>query len=124
MQINANLIFRYYGCVVLTPDQWPLQAPSVKEVGHVQPQAVGDQQEMAQLHLSAGFHALDCRPVEFGRVGEAFLGEVEVQPSYSDAVSGGPAGVEDPLGLVGWHPPHATVIMVLSQQQNCRFIRS
>lgn len=88
------------------------------------PQRVGHTEQVTELHLGAGFHALDGRPVEAGVVGEALLGEVEVQPAYSYAVSGGPASVGDPLGLVGWHSPHALRIMVASQQQNCRIIRS
>lgn len=87
------------------------------------PQRVGDMEQVTELHLGAGFHALDRRPVEAGVVGEAFLGEVEVQPPYPDAVACCSAGVDDPLGLV-WHPPHALRIMVDSQQQICRIIRS
>jgi hypothetical protein len=40
-----------------------------------------------------------------------------VQPSHTDAVPDGPAGVDDPLGLVGWHPSNALSIMIVSQQQ-------
>jgi hypothetical protein len=40
-----------------------------------------------------------------------------VQPAYADAVAGGSAGVEDPLGLIGWHPTNLLPIMIISQQQ-------
>lgn len=87
------------------------------------PQRLGDMQQVTEFHLLAGFHALDCRPVEAGVVGEGFLGEVEVQPPYPDAVACCSAGVEDPLGLV-WHPPNASAKMILSQQQFCGIKRS
>ena len=78
---------------------------------------VSDEQEMAQFHLAAGFHALDRRPVESGRVGEGLLGHVLVQPSHADAVAGGPAGIENPLGLIGWHGLNRLRAMIISQQQ-------
>jgi hypothetical protein len=41
-----------------------------------------------------------------------------VQPADPDAVAGGPAGVENPLRVVGgWHPTNALAIMIISQQQ-------
>jgi hypothetical protein len=96
----------------------------VEEVGDVHPQRVRHVQEMAELHLVPGFHALDRRPVEAGCVGEGFLGEVEVQPSYSDAVADVSSGVEDPLGLIGWHAVNRIRIMIISQQQICGINRS
>jgi hypothetical protein len=47
-----------------------------------------------------------------------------VQPSDADAVAGGSAGVEDPLGLIGWHPLNVLRTMIVSQQQNCGILRS
>jgi hypothetical protein len=47
-----------------------------------------------------------------------------VQPSHADAVAGGSAGVEDPLGLIGWHPVNALRTMIICQQQNCGILRS
>ncbi len=88
------------------------------------PQRVRDVQEMAQLHLVAGFHALDRRPVEAGRVGEGFLRHVHVQSSHADAVAGGPAGIENPLGLVGWHRSTVHRTMIISQQQFCGILGS
>ncbi len=53
-------------------------------------------------------------------MGEALLGHVLVQPAHADAVADGPAGVEDPLRLIGWHADNALAIMIISQQQICR----
>jgi len=89
----------------------------MKEVDDVHPQGVCDVQEMAELHLFAGFHALDRGPVEAARVGEALLGHVLVQPPYSNAVADGSTGVEDPLRLFGWHPSNALTTKIISQQQ-------
>lgn len=83
------------------------------------PQSMRHMQEMAQLHLLTGFHPLHGRPVQAGGVGEGFLGHVQVQPSHADAVARGPAGIENPLGLVGWHPTNLVATMILSQQQIC-----
>lgn len=83
----------------------------------MQSQGVCHVQEMAELHLTAGFHALDGGAVESAAVRQGFLGHVEVQPPYSDAVADGPAGVEDPLRLFGWHADNALLIMIISQQQ-------
>lgn len=81
------------------------------------PQGVCHAEQVAEFHLCPAFHALDRGPIEAGRVGEGFLGQVLVQPSHADAVADGPAGVEDPLGLFGWHPSNALSIMIISQQQ-------
>ena len=81
------------------------------------PQCVSYQQQVAEFHLAPRLHALDCRPVDAGGVGEGFLGEVLVQSPDADAVPCGPAGVEDPLRVVGWHPSNALSIMIISQQQ-------
>jgi hypothetical protein len=40
-----------------------------------------------------------------------------MQPSHADTVTGCPAGVEDPLRLIGWHPSNALPIKIISQQQ-------
>lgn len=89
----------------------------MQEVGDVYPQRVSHTKQVAEFHLCPALHPLDRRPVEAGRVGEGFLGQVLVQPSHADAVPDGPAGVDDPLGLVGWHPSNALSIMIISQQQ-------
>lgn len=81
------------------------------------PKSSSDMEQMRQLHLGAGFHALDRRPVDSARMGECLLGHVEVQPAHADAVSDGPAGVDDPLGLFGWHATNRLSIMIISQQQ-------
>jgi hypothetical protein len=94
----------------------------VEEVDHMHPQSVRHMQEMAEFHLAASLHPLDGRPVEAGRVGEGFLGHVEVQPPHADAVADGPAGVDDPLGLIGWHPTNRLRTMIISQQQFCGII--
>ena len=97
---------------------------AVKEVSDVQSQCFGNQQQVAEFHLAAGFHALDRRPVEAAGVGEGLLRHVLVQPAHTDAVAGGSAGVEDPLGLIGWHPANALPTMIISQQQICGILRS
>ncbi|GAA2192664.1 hypothetical protein GCM10009787_11160 [Streptomyces bangladeshensis] len=81
------------------------------------PKGVSDVKQMAELHFGAGFHPLDRAAIEAGRVGEALLGHVLVQPAHADAVADGPAGVEDPLRLIGWHADNALAIMIISQQQ-------
>jgi len=83
----------------------------------VHSQRVSDEQQVAEFHLAAALHALDRRPVDASRVGEGLLGHIHVQPAYADAVAGGPAGVEDPLGLIGWHPLNVLRTMIISQQQ-------
>jgi hypothetical protein len=83
----------------------------------VRPQAVRDEQQVAEFHFVAGFHPLDGGSVDAAGVGEGFLGHAEVESAYADAVAGAPAGVADPLGLFGWHSANALPIMIISQQQ-------
>lgn len=83
----------------------------------MQAERVSNVQEVAQLHLVSGFHSLDRRPVEAARVGEHLLCHGLATAPYSDAVADGPAGFENPLGLIGWHPPNALPIMSECQQQ-------
>ncbi|WP_435802271.1 hypothetical protein [Streptomyces mirabilis] len=90
---------------------------TVKEVGDVKAQRVSDQQEVAEFHLAAALHPLDGRPVDAAGVGEHLLGHVLVQPSHTDAVAGSSAGVENPLGLIGWHPTNLLPTMIICQQQ-------
>lgn len=83
------------------------------------PQCVRDEQQVAELHLGARLHALDGASIDAGLLGQAFLGHVHVQPAHADAVADGPAGVEDPLRVIGcWHPTNALMILVACQQQN------
>lgn len=89
----------------------------MQEVGYVNPQRSCDVEQVAQLHLGAGLHALDRRPIDATQVGERLLGHGEMQPAHTDAVADGPAGVDDPLGLFGWHANNALSIMIISQQQ-------
>ena len=81
------------------------------------PQGVSNVQEMAQLHLRAGLHALDAAAVYTGLVRQGLLGHVHVQTPNADAVADTPAGVEDPFRLFGWHPCNVLRIMIISQQQ-------
>lgn len=81
------------------------------------PQRSCDVEQVAQLHFGAGFHALDRRPVEAAGLGEDFLCHVEPQSAHADAVTDSPAGVDDPLGLFGWHATNRLSIMIISQQQ-------
>ena len=90
----------------------------------MQPECVRHGEQVAELHLLAGFHPLDGRPVEPADVSEALLCEVLVQPSDAYAVAGGSAGVEDPLGLFGWHATNRLRTKIISQQQICRTVRS
>lgn len=83
------------------------------------PEGISDVQEMAEFHLAAGFHPLNRAAVEAAVVGERLLGHVLVQPPNADAVADGPAGVEDPRGLFGWHPANVLRTMIVSQQQIC-----
>jgi len=83
----------------------------------VYPQSVSHEEQVAELHLVPGFHALDRGPVDAGRVGESFLSEVLVEASHADAVADGTAGRGDPLGQFGWHPATVLPIMIISQQQ-------
>jgi hypothetical protein len=94
----------------------------VQEVGDVNAQRVSNEQQVAEFHLGAGFHALDRRPVDTAGVGEDLLRHVLVQPTYPDAVAGGPAGVEDPFGLIGWHALNRLPTKIICQQQNCGII--
>ena len=89
----------------------------MEKVGDVHPQRCGHQQEVAQLHLGADLHPLHRAPVVPGSVGERLLGHVLMQPPHTDAVADGPAGVEDPLRLIGWHPTNRLPTMIISQQQ-------
>ncbi len=82
-------------------------------------EGVGDQKQVAEFHLAAGFHALDGRPVDAAGVGERLLRHVLVQPTHADAVAGSAAGVEDPLGLIGWHAFNVLRTMIISQHQIC-----
>lgn len=88
------------------------------------PERIRDVQEMAEFHLAAALHPLHGRAVQAGGVSQGFLGHVEVQPPHADAVADGPAGVEDPRGLVGWHPANALRTKIISQQQICGIFRS
>ena len=94
----------------------------MEEVGYVYAQLVGDREQVAELHLLAGFHALDRRPVQAARVGEGLLGHVLVQPPDPDAVTDGSAGVDDPSGLLVGHPVNGLPAMIISQQQICGII--
>lgn len=80
-------------------------------------QRVGHEQEVAEFHFGAGFHALDRGSVDPGAVRQDFLGHVLVDSSHSDAVACRAAGIEDPLGLFGWHADNRLRTMIISQQQ-------
>jgi hypothetical protein len=91
----------------------------VQEVGDMDSQRVSDKQQVAEFHLAPALHTLDRRPVDAAGVSEALLRHVLVQPAHADAVARGPAGIEDPLGLFGWHPLNVLRTMIISQQQFC-----
>lgn len=81
------------------------------------PQCVGDEEQVSQLHLVSGFHALDCRPVDAGGVSKGLLSEVLVEASHADVVADRAAGRGDPLGQIGWHPANVLRTMIIRQQQ-------
>ncbi len=81
------------------------------------PQSRGDVKQVRELHLPTAFHALNGAAVDACRVGERLLGHLEPAPTHANAVTDSPAGVEDPLRLIGWHPSNALPIMIISQQQ-------
>lgn len=83
----------------------------------MQAQSFGDEEQVAEFHLAAGLHALDRGPVDAGGVGEGLLGHALMDPSHADAVADGPAGFENPLGLIGWHALNRLPTMIISQQQ-------
>lgn len=81
------------------------------------PQSVSHEEQVRQLHLVPGFHALDRGPVDAGGVGEGLLSHRLLEASHADAVADGAAGRGDPLGLVGWHRANVLRTMIISQQQ-------
>jgi hypothetical protein len=81
----------------------------VQEVDDVYPQSVSHEEQVRQLHLVPGFHALDRGPVDAGGVGEGLLSHRLLEASH--------AGRGDPLGQFGWHATNRLRIMIISQQQ-------
>lgn len=77
-----------------------------------------DQQEMADLRLSAVLNSLDRAAVDPSELGQPFLRKVELQPLHAHAVADRPSGVEDPLLVWGRHPTNAATKMILCPQQN------
>lgn len=77
----------------------------------------GDQQEMADLRLSTVLDPLDRAAVQPGRLGQPFLGEVEVHPLDAHAVADRPSGVADPLVVCGLHIRNAALKIILCPQQ-------
>lgn len=80
-------------------------------------QRVSHSQEVADLHLFAGFHALDRIAGEFGGFPQALLGPVEFDAADADTVADRPPGVFDPRGMVGRHALHAVPLSILCQPQ-------
>ncbi len=72
--------------------QTPRDPSLVEEVGNVHPQRVRNVQQVAELHLLAGFHPLDGAAVQAGLVGQGFLGHVQVQAPDANAVADGLSG--------------------------------
>ena len=64
----------------------------MQEVDDVYPQSVSHEEQVRQLHLVPGFHALDRGPVDAGGVGEGLLSHRLVEASHADAVADGAAG--------------------------------
>lgn len=83
----------------------------------MQAQLSRDQHQMADLRLLAILDPLKRAAVDPGELGEALLGEVEVQPLDAHAVAHRPSGFEDPLRLIGWHPTNAAAGMIICPQQ-------
>lgn len=82
-------------------------------------QLPGDQQQVADLRLSAVLDSLDRAAIQSGHCGKPFLGEVKVHPLYAHAVADRPSGVEDPLIVCGGHDSHAPPKIILCPQQIC-----
>lgn len=80
-------------------------------------QGVSHPQQVADLHLFAGFHALDGVAGEFRGFPQALLAPAEVVATQADAVTDRPAGFSDPRGMVGWHGVHAVPLLILCQPQ-------
>lgn len=76
-----------------------------------------DQQQVADLRLSAVLDPLNRGPVDPGELSQPLLREVEVHPLDAHAIANRPSGVEDPLRLIGWHPTNAATEMILCPQQ-------
>lgn len=80
-------------------------------------QRMRNKQQMAELHLLAGFHPLNGAAAEVGAVRESLLGHVQVEAADADAVTGRPEGVGDPFRLLRVHPLNALPTMIISQHQ-------
>lgn len=80
-------------------------------------QCLRDPQQVADLHLLAGLHALERVAGQPGLLKQPLLGPAEFDAADTDAVADGPAGVDDPLGMIGGHSNNAAPKMILCQPQ-------
>ena len=80
-------------------------------------QRLGHPQQVADLHLFAGFHALEGVAVQVRGLPQALLCPAEIDAAEADAVTDCPSGFDDPRGMIGGHPLHAVSLLILCQPQ-------
>ena len=78
-----------------------------------------DQEQVADLRLSAVLDALDGAAIQAGQLRQPLLREVQVHPLDAHAVADRPSGVTDPLVVCGLHDSHASLKIILCPQQIC-----
>lgn len=81
------------------------------------PQRFGYPEQVAQLHLLAGLHALQRVAGQPGLLEESCLRPAELHAADADAVADSPAGVSDPRRMFGRHGNNAAPKMILCQPQ-------
>lgn len=80
-------------------------------------QRLGHPEQVADLHLFAGLHALNRVAGKFSGLPQALLGPVELMAADANAVTDRLAGIDDPLGMVGRHELHAVPLLILCLPQ-------
>ena len=80
-------------------------------------QCIGHPQQVADLHLFAGFHALEGVAVQARGLPQVLLRPAEMDAAEADAVTDCPPGVDDPRGMIGGHLLHAVPLLILCQPQ-------
>lgn len=80
-------------------------------------QRISHPEQIADLHLLAGFHALQRVAGEFGGIHQPLLRPVELHAANTDAVANCLAGLDDPLGMRLRHGLNAAPKIILCQPQ-------
>lgn len=84
------------------------------------PGSSGDQEQTADLCLSATLDPLGRAPFRASEFGELRVGEVEVHPLHTHVVADRRVGAEGPLRMiVGRHACSAALMIILCPQQVC-----